>query len=864
MKTGLLAFLFALLTATVAQAQSCGTISTCPAASTPLSGSEVVLGVQNSATVKIPTSSIAALVPTPTPVGFPRASISTTTIGANKTISVSGYRTSGDLGAGAVYTSTNCMSGGLLAIQDLGGNWFCLVVTNGQVQTGWFGTYADYTWAGFSGSIAGTTLTITGGQFTVSGFVAIGQCLTGAGIAANTCISGGSGSTWTVTQSQTVASERMAATSGHDDSAAIQAALNTGQDVNINGLQPALTDQFVNTSWSGVSTPIVMPAVTGQKLAFHSTGLIATPTFSGGNGYVLASGSAYQTIQDPLVDAGQSIGVTAGAIYMGGSSGSRVINPKVQHYATTGICMCGVSGDQWANNVDATEWKNNEGLNQVGGVSTMYFDPTAYTGTAMEFSRADDKVLGAILRWSGTGVNFDCASNGQPGAQTNWLDDIHIYGGVFVSSGPAPVPFPKAVAIHSCGQTPGTAFGAVPGNNFIDNLYLDESSIEVFNPDLSIRNIWTLADPAASVLNNASFVNVYAWSMGAPYPLDYRFMQNTTNPGCNLTGSVSGTTLTVTAIGTCGSGASVTAGYLIAGDGVIGASIPAETYVTGPISPWNGSAGTYALNNSFSAVSESINIGRLFAIKYLDNPNKVTITGASGDGVHATLTVAAWLNDFPQPQPFSAITVTGNGGYNCARCTVTASTTTSVSYASAATSATSGGSIQLVWPTAWSGVNDNYSSVGFQGIESGNRLITKNDTNSLLPMLGFYQAGSDGAPCVKFTYELGASGAQSFQCFSNKNAVTVSGAGSGPPTVLANGTGVMTLTAGTAPGATWTFTFPATPGSGYGCMAKDLTTPADIGTQTPASLASTTTPVIGWSPTPTAGDVVQMQCGQLP
>ena len=70
-----------------------------------------------------------------------------------------------------------------------------------------------YTWriasistAIFTGSISGTTLTVTNLQ---SGTIAIGQALFGVGVSQETVITGGSGSTWTINVSQTVASTLM-------------------------------------------------------------------------------------------------------------------------------------------------------------------------------------------------------------------------------------------------------------------------------------------------------------------------------------------------------------------------------------------------------------------------------------------------------------------------------------------------------------------------------------------------------------------------------------------------------------------------------------------------------------------------------
>ena len=70
-----------------------------------------------------------------------------------------------------------------------------------------------YTWristpatAVFRGSISGTTLTV---ESTSSGTIAIGQQVLGIGVANETVITGGSGTSWTVNISQTVASEGM-------------------------------------------------------------------------------------------------------------------------------------------------------------------------------------------------------------------------------------------------------------------------------------------------------------------------------------------------------------------------------------------------------------------------------------------------------------------------------------------------------------------------------------------------------------------------------------------------------------------------------------------------------------------------------
>ena len=58
-------------------------------------------------------------------------------------------------------------------------------------------------YASFTGSISGTTLTVSG---TVTGAIQVGQTITGTGVTANTTIVSGSGTSWTVSISQSVSS----------------------------------------------------------------------------------------------------------------------------------------------------------------------------------------------------------------------------------------------------------------------------------------------------------------------------------------------------------------------------------------------------------------------------------------------------------------------------------------------------------------------------------------------------------------------------------------------------------------------------------------------------------------------------------
>jgi hypothetical protein len=58
------------------------------------------------------------------------------------TVVLAGFRTAGDLGAGAVYSSVGATPAGLEAVKDAGGTWFNLVA-GGEVNVGWFGAYGD-------------------------------------------------------------------------------------------------------------------------------------------------------------------------------------------------------------------------------------------------------------------------------------------------------------------------------------------------------------------------------------------------------------------------------------------------------------------------------------------------------------------------------------------------------------------------------------------------------------------------------------------------------------------------------------------------------------------------------------------------
>jgi len=138
------------------------------------------------------------------------------------------------------------------------------------------GTYR-YSWrittpttAIFTGSISGTTLTITNIQ---SGTIAIGQVLYGVGVSQETVITGGSGSSWTVNLSQTV-------------SATLMNSLNT------TSFTGTITTGSTNATLTTTGTAYLGQTIQGSTVPADTiVTAIGTPT-GGNNVYTLSSNTA--------------------------------------------------------------------------------------------------------------------------------------------------------------------------------------------------------------------------------------------------------------------------------------------------------------------------------------------------------------------------------------------------------------------------------------------------------------------------------------------------------------------------------------------------------------------------------------------
>jgi hypothetical protein len=183
----------------------------------------------------------------------------------------------------AAFTSTNNSIIGTTSAQlDAAGTGIVICTLAGNVHT----------LASFTGSISGTTLTVSG----VSGTVTVGATVSdnGAGhVAPGTHITAGSGTTWTVSPSQTVSSEAMVA--GHDNTvvnfdasqnylsspanAYVTSAETINPSVNNNYCAQGSNPYFSGCTTTGFTTPptcsFTLGTLSGSTVPFNSTSFTA-------------------------------------------------------------------------------------------------------------------------------------------------------------------------------------------------------------------------------------------------------------------------------------------------------------------------------------------------------------------------------------------------------------------------------------------------------------------------------------------------------------------------------------------------------------------------------------------------------------
>ena len=160
-----------------------------------------------------------------------------------------------------------------------------------------------YTWristpsaAVFTGAISGTTLTVSN---LTSGSIAVGQNLFGIGVASETVITGGSGTSWTVSTSQTVSAEAMStAAAGAIVTGAItgttltvtavtSGTLYVGQTIQSAGMAANTMITALGTGTGGTGTYTVSTSQTIASITIYALNFTQIPNsdgaFTGGN-----------------------------------------------------------------------------------------------------------------------------------------------------------------------------------------------------------------------------------------------------------------------------------------------------------------------------------------------------------------------------------------------------------------------------------------------------------------------------------------------------------------------------------------------------------------------------------------------------
>jgi hypothetical protein len=203
------------------------------------------------------------------------------------------------LAAGVTYTFT---------LYDAFGNqiWVAENVTaQGTAETGSMTDEGPFI-AGptFTGAIAGTALTVSG----VTGTIAIGQTLYGAGVTSGTTITGGSGTSWIVSASQTVSAESMAAAGTNQFAPGFSTTLTLlgyyGSSSNLwvafDGVEQG-SDTFSLSGYALTFNAVIPVGVQKVYVKGGSTLTIGTPGSGTVNDGSVASGSAlYNRIVDEI------------------------------------------------------------------------------------------------------------------------------------------------------------------------------------------------------------------------------------------------------------------------------------------------------------------------------------------------------------------------------------------------------------------------------------------------------------------------------------------------------------------------------------------------------------------------------------
>lgn len=320
---------------------------------------------------------------------------------------------------------------------------------------------------------------------------------------------------------------QMSSYGGHDDTAALKAAVAIGADVDASGGLPATTprNNYANLFF-GVTDSIILPfsmqqmtmnnaalvpipGWTGTPVQFQANGVTVTPTLCsqmpGGACYVLVANGPSQIVDKAGCDGGQTLGVVAGCFFLG-SGRNRFINSFATHSAVAQVCACGSSGDSFIIGGYFQEWSNQE--------AEYNYDPD-YLGDGILITRPDDQIYQTITRW--TKINLHFAA----GSQTTLIADMHPYQGR---------QFPQSPRTNAINLQTDVGFG---GGLIAKNFYDDEGINEFYSSANVQPNLfWVLQQGKTSTIStpDQTTVHVYANGTNFPYQLDYSFLPNSSYP----------------------------------------------------------------------------------------------------------------------------------------------------------------------------------------------------------------------------------------------------------------------------------------------------------------------------------------------